>query len=346
MHAPSLVALLFLPPLTALTTLSGNYTLPPVNRTHALADIAPDGVPITPFIVGGTDAFPGQYPWVALVVGFDQQDSVTMICTGVLIRPYYILTARSCVFDSNDQLINAGGIDAYIGITSLDSDTIFDSFIFEGDSYTPEYKFVSDYTAFAAGTVDLAILELASPSLLPHLDTPAQPSGSSLGIVTGWGTGDEALSIDTLQVLDDVPILPDAACSGYETVNFDLSVHICAGFVNGVDGACYLDYGAPLVVPNSAAKHGLDLIGTLISHTLPCGADHAPDLYSDLVLLKETIESVVGPPTTTPGPPPAVPPPTPSPVSNPGTTSTCACSCSCTNGFNYDYQHAYGGACT
>lgn len=312
---------------TALPLSSGQFPTIYVNRTQVLERLVADKVSVSPFVVGGSDAVLGEYPWVAAIIGTDADNQITTLCTGVLIRPLWILSARSCVVDDIGNLVNVG-LSTFIGWSSFSEDSTTDTFTFEGQTYSPEFQTFLTYAAFPAGTVDLVILELSEASALPHLDTPAQPTAASLGIVTGWGEVDETgtLNADVLQVLEDVPILSNTECSSYEA-SYDLSFHLCAGFESG--GACTFDYGAPFLVANASAKHGFDLIGTLVAHPVPCGDTSAPDLYSDLVFVKDIVESVVGPPTTQP-----VAPPTP--VSNP---SECACSCTCTNGFDYEYAH-------
>lgn len=331
----------------ALPTSTGQFTISPLNRTQALANLAPDKVPITPFILGGSDALPGQYPWVVMVLGNDADGNIVSICTGVLIRPLWVLSARGCVFDESGNVINPS-YSAFVGLTNFTNpDVAFESFNFEGETYSPEFGSFITYTTFPPGTVDLAILELSTPSALPHLDVPEEDvPATSLGIVAGWGSvADSATTAsEVLQVLNDVPLLPDASCALYEAASFNLTYYTCAGFVNGSDAPCRGDGGAPLIVPNTAAKHGFDLVGTLAAHTVPCSALGAPELFTDLVFVKDVVESVVGPPTTQP----AVAP-TPGPVSDPGTTTPpeCACSCSCSNGFEYEYEHKFSDdACT
>lgn len=339
----ALVATLGLRIVSALSTSTGQFTMSPLNSTQALANVMSEKVPVTPFIIGGTDALAGEYPWVVLVLGNDIDGNVVSVCTGVLIRPLWVLSARACVFDDSGDVINPS-YNAVVGLSNLTNlDLAFESFNFEGEVYSPEFGSFITYTTFPPGTVDLAILELSAPSALPHLDIPNEDTwASTLGVIAGWGSVDDASTIasDVLQVLTDVPLLPDASCSAYEAASYNLTYYTCAGFINGSAAPCRGDGGAPLIVPDPAAKHGFYLIGTLAAHTIPCDALGAPELFTDLVYVKDTVESVVGPPTTQP----AI-----APTPSPGTTNPprCACTCECSNGFEYDYEHLYSdGECT
>lgn len=277
-------------------------------------------------------------------MGGDGLDGNTVsVCTGVLIRPLWVISARGCVFDESGNVINPS-YSAFIGLTNFTNlDAAFESFNFEGDTYSPEFGNFITYTTFSPGTVDLAISELSTPSALLHLDVPLEDtSASTFGFVTGWGsvTDSATAASEVLQVLNDGPLLPDASCALYEAASFNLTYYRCAGFVNESDAPCLGDGGAPLIVPNTAAKHGFDLIVTLAAHTVPCSVLGAPELYTDLIFVKDVVESVVGPPTTQP----AVTP-TPGPVSDLGTTipPECACWCLCTNGFEYEHKYSNGG---
>ncbi len=68
----------------------------------------PDG-PVTPEIVGGQPADPGEYPWQALVLpgGF--------LCGGSLIHAQWVVTAAHCMYDQNGNLFTPGQISVRLG---------------------------------------------------------------------------------------------------------------------------------------------------------------------------------------------------------------------------------------
>lgn len=349
MHAasrPTTILILLLPALIPIRSAqpppaSGQFSMDPVNHTSLLAQLVSTQADITPFIIGGTEAAVGEYPWMAYVVGYETSGVIVVKCGGVLIRPDWVLSALHCVLDQNSNLF-APNYAAYMGGTDIGN---FDAerFEFEGETYQPELGDFETFFTVDIANLDLVLLKLSTPTVLPHLDIPAEDSSGTLGVVTGWGADENGETTLVLQVLDDVPLLPDSSCIALAYA-YDLNYYRCAGYLQGITGPCHGDSGGPLIVPNAAAKHGFDLIGTVVATAGACTDPGNPELYTDLVVLKDSVEAIVGPPTTQP----KSVDPTPSPVAGPGEPSPmCACSCSCTNGFEYEYEHKYSGdACT
>lgn len=324
---------------TAQAPSNGQFGTGTLNHTSVLAQLVSEEVEITPFIIGGDEAEVGEYPWMVRLVGLSYFNTVVSTCGGVLIRPDWVLSALHCV-ENDDGTLVAPIYTAFVGATDLNN---FDAetYVFEGETYRPEYLAFEYYENVAIENVDLVILKLSIPSTLPHLDIPAEDTTESFGIVAGWGQDENGLSPSTLQAIDDLPLLPDSACS-YYTSGFDLTYYRCAGNLEGIEGPCFGDSGGPLIAPNAAAKHGFDLIGTVVAGYPTCTRPRTTEIFTDLVFVKYFVEAIVGPPTTQPKFDP-----TPSPASDPGTNTTmCTCSCSCTNGLEYDYEHMYGDACT
>lgn len=275
---------------------------------HSLTEILSlNKTDFTPFIVGGTNAAVGEYPWMVLVLGFDTEQNIILSCGGVLIRTTWALSARHCVLDDDGRIQGAafGGVFGVTNLNNLDTE----SFMFEGSTFVPEFKFFSAFALVASADVDLVMLELSSPSALPSLDIPAFESAEQYGVLTGWGVDRQGESSAELQVLDDVPLLSDDFCGIYAPT-YDLSVYRCAGYFSENKGACFGDSGGPLIVPNAEAKHGYNLVGTVVAGVNPCGLSMIPDLYADLIPLKSSIEAFVGPPTTLPPNDQATPAPT------------------------------------
>lgn len=275
-----------------LNTFDDTFDIRNLTETFAL-----NATDFSPFIVGGTNAAVGEYPWMAQLLGFDSRQIPVLRCGCVLIRATWALSARHCLLDDNGMLLadSFGGVFGATNLNNVDTEI----FEFEGGFYVPEFTFFSSYVLVDSVDVDLVMLELSIPSSLPGLDIPLVEPTANLGVLTGWGLDGEGQSRSELQVLDDVPLLPDALCSVYSR-SYDMSVYRCAGYIGEGAGACSGDSGGPLIAPNAAAKHGYDLVGTTVAGILPCGLTSFPDLFTDLIPLKDSIEEIVGPPTTNP----------------------------------------------
>lgn len=321
--------------LTAQPTETGHFSTGPLNYTSVIAQLSAQKVDITPFIIGGNAALVGEFPWMTLLVGLQNNGVILSICGGVLIRRDWVLSALRCIQDEDGTPI-APRFTAFMGVTDL-GNFVLENFVFEGETYRPEYVEFEDFYSLGVDNVDLVIMKLATPSALPHLDIPMEDTSASHGIVAGWGVDEEGVSSTVLQFLDDVPLLPDSSCSLFEATH-DLTYYRCAGYLEGIDGPCTGDSGGPLIAPNPAAKHGFDLIGIAAVTATSCAEPGSAEIYTDLVPLKDWVDAVAGPPTTQPR---VDPTPSPAPL------HTCACSCSCTNGFEYEYEHNHSGStCT
>ena len=137
---------------------------------------------------------------------------------------------------------------------------------------------------------DIALVRLAeeadisvyTPACLPP---PNWLFTDQMGLLTGWGcTTNGGSKADTLQELDNLPIVSDASCSssigsipGYSgSVTSDM---LCAGGEAGKDG-CQGDSGGPLVVENNSTSQNT-LVGA-VSWGIGCARDGLPGLYAEV----------------------------------------------------------------
>ena len=105
-----------------------------------------------------------------------------------------------------------------------------------------------------------------------------------MSLLTGWGATSEGGSVaDTLQELDNLPIVSDASCSasigsipGYSgSVTSDM---LCAGGEAGKDG-CQGDSGGPLVVEDSSTSQ--DTLVGVVSWGIGCARAGLPGIYAE-----------------------------------------------------------------
>lgn len=309
-----------------------------LSASNVTSLLAANGAALNPHISGGNAVSAGEFPWTALYLSSDDNNELLITCGGVLIRPTWMLTARRCILDSDGNLLGSS-FAAILGATDLlDFDT--ESYVFEGTTYSPEVTGFSSLEVVPSVNIDVVLLELTTPSELPHLDIASDYGVATTGVATGYGT-DSIGFVTTLQAAD-IPLLADSSCSGFG--NIDFSVYRCAGYVNQVSGHCPGDLGAPLVVADTTAKHGYNLVGTLFVAQAPCDESTSPEVYADLISVKALIDSVIGPPTTEPTSP--MPGPTYEPTPEPKGAADCACSCSCSNGAAYNYEYPFDLSCS
>ena len=207
--------------LALLAACSGAGDAPGVTNEEAL----------DPQIVGGVEAIPGAYPWMASING---------ICGGSLIDQSWVLTAAHCV----DGGTTAGDLEVTLG----DHD--------RGRNEGTEQILAVNRIIIADGyddprnNNDIALLELAAPARLNARVGIVElgnlpPIGEDLRVI-GWGsTSSSGPSSPTLLQVD-VPLTSDAACEdAYPDWDITDSM-FCAGVPQGGIDSCQGDSGGPI----------------------------------------------------------------------------------------------------
>jgi secreted trypsin-like serine protease len=206
---------------------------------------------MTPQVVGGHDANPGEWPWMAALVLAPVENAYDgHFCGGTLIAPDWVLTAAHCV-----STLDAHHIDVVLGRLNLNSE--------EGERIHVSEKLIHpDYNANTLDS-DLALLKLERPSIqqpvqinptitsnLPTIDT------NLMSTVTGWGNtgtaGENGPSDpETLQEVE-LPLVNREICNSPDAYNGNVTFNmICAGYQEGGEDSCKGDSGGPLMIPNS-----------------------------------------------------------------------------------------------
>ncbi len=175
---------------------------------------SPDPSPTTQ-IIGGHQATQ-QYSWIASL-----QSNGRHFCTGSLVDPQWVLTARHCVR-------NGAGFSVRVGSNDQAS----------GGTLVRAVRVVRHYSS------DIALVQLSSavPNQPVQIASSAQ-TGSPTTIL-GWGQTCPTRGCGGipryLQALD-TQLVPDDRCSGISG-----SAEICVDGGNG-RGACYGDSGGPAI---------------------------------------------------------------------------------------------------
>lgn len=203
---------------------------------------------LRPRIVGGSDALPGEFPYIVSL------QNMGHICGGSLIKKNWVLTAAHCV--------EGGYVDkVYLGLLDQNDTTgaevrapkriirhpLYDSETVDYDFALIELDTESTYTPIEINTSEIAI------------PTSSTPGPEIMTTVAGWGETGKYLnpmsSADVLQKVD-VPLVASEVCEqSYTDMLTDRM--ICAGFTAGGKDSCYGDSGGPLTMIDSSGASKL-----------------------------------------------------------------------------------------
>ncbi|KAI9556780.1 hypothetical protein GHT06_016571 [Daphnia sinensis] len=214
-------------------------------------------------IIGGSNAQPGEFPFVAQIQVTGQH-----WCNGYIYNDKWIVTTAACVIGYRHQpdalTVTVGQTDP----TNLKTEQIISVSAIQ----------IHENYSHSSRSNDVAMLQLSMAIVLGNYST-AITSGnlnsSREAIVACW-TDASAGEMKTLRYTN-VPIRPDDACSTVYNQLWDSASMFCAG--NATNDACNQgDAGAPLVQGTSQSFH---VVG-LVSHTVGCGDPLYPTVYTRL----------------------------------------------------------------
>ena len=220
---------------------------------------AKDTVRITPRIIGGRESTPNDHPWLGALVYADESDLFYgQYGGGVLIHPYWVLTAGHCISGMQPE-----DIDVVFGAHDLDNPSGSERRIAAAELIL--HPFYNDLTL----SYDIGLIRLATPAPtrfppLPLVDAPELEAAGIMSTIAGWGVLDnEYTYTDTLQEVD-VPIvaLATANASPYYNGVLDSSM-LAAGYAAGGKDSAVGDSGGPLTVPGA---DGEPVVAGIVSH--------------------------------------------------------------------------------
>jgi len=190
-------------------------------------------------IVGGTEAVPGSWPFMAAIL--EQSGNPTsQYCGGSLIAPTWVVSAAHC-FKENGSVTPASQVRIGLGLHRLSAGG--------GSIHTVKRIIVHPQYNESTSDYDMALIELNSAAS----QTPivVQTGASDLSGVTataiGWGLTDPNNDNSTSDVLRQVslPVVTNTQCNNvYGSITARM---VCAGFSQGGKDACQGDSGGPLV---------------------------------------------------------------------------------------------------
>jgi trypsin len=224
---------------------------------------------VRPFIVGGSDAAAGEFPFIVSL----QAGGMGHFCGGSLIKKNWVLTAGHCVEGGYVNKI-------YLGLLDQNDKTHAEVRSPKRIIRHPQYnEQTTDY--------DFALIELDRDSSYTPIELNTQeisiPTDASapqiMSVVAGWGETSQTFkpmgAADLLQKVE-VPLVTKDACEqAYTGMITDRM--ICAGVAAGGKDSCYGDSGGPLTMTDASGAR--KLIG-VVSWGEGCAQPNKYGVYS------------------------------------------------------------------
>jgi hypothetical protein len=278
----------------------------------------------SPSIVGGEEAAPEAWPWVASLIVAGVVNPVDgHFCGGALIHPDWVLTAAHCTYDGNGGALLPTDLEVILGRHQLSSN--------EGSRTTITQIIRHPSYDNTQADFDVALLQLAtSATQTPiRLISPGEATLEAAGttaMVTGWGLtipGDSTSAPDRLRQVS-VPIVSYRTCTFSYGLLTDVITPrmLCAGYQAGGRDSCAGDSGGPLMVYQPAEAVWVQV--GVVSWGIGCAEPYYYGIYARLSQftdwLNRQIPDLPAPqitptPTATPLPPTPTPTPVPTTVS-------------------------------
>ena len=282
-------------------------------------DDQPDS-PHSPSIVGGQEAQPGAWPWMAALVLASQSDAADgQFCGGALIEPTWVLSAAHCTFNGDDSLLQPAQVDIVVGRHRLSSS--------EGQRVDvikivrhPGYEHGSSYDN------DIALFQLAAPvavTPIPFIDANMSDLEAPARAVTviGWGKTNPEVNAgsDVLRQVE-IPLVDLATCRlSYGVLNGKVTDNmLCAGLKAGGKDSCQGDSGGPLMTFDSSTASWKQV--GIVSWGQGCAEPNFYGIYTQLSHYADWVAEQI-PALATPTPTPTNTP-TPTPTNTPTPTGT------------------------
>ncbi|XP_067621340.1 proclotting enzyme isoform X2 [Eurosta solidaginis] len=261
-------------PITAISSDSSNHGLP------TQCGIKNPAAPDQERIVGGTNASPNEFPWIAVLFKSGKQ-----FCGGSVITKNHILTAAHCV--SRMTSWDVAAMTAHLGDYDIRTN-------YEVQHVTRRIKRLVRHKGFNFSTLhnDIAILTLneaikfsyeIQPICLPSASSQETRSYSGkVAVVAGWGSLRENGPQPSILQKVQIPIWANHDCArkyGRAAPGGIIESMVCAGQAS--KDSCSGDSGGPLIVNENGRYTQVGIV----SWGIGCGKGEYPGVYTRVTSL-------------------------------------------------------------
>ncbi|XP_071524795.1 trypsin-1-like [Panulirus ornatus] len=235
-------------------------------------------------IVGGTDASPGEFPFLLsfqdISFGF-----AFHFCAASIYSEHWAISAAHCV--QGEDLNNPDYLQVVAGEYNMD--------VNEGNEQSVVLSKIIQHEDFNAFTIsnDISLLKFSQPLIFnEYVSAIALPKqgqeATGCCFVAGWGTTTEGGSSPSVLQKVTVPIVSDAECrDAYGQDEIDDSM-ICAGVPEGGKDSCQGDSGGPLVCYD---ENGSLYLAGIVSWGYGCARPNYPGVYTEVAYFVDWIKA-------------------------------------------------------
>jgi hypothetical protein len=226
-------------------------------------------------VIGGTDAQPGTFPWIARVLDFRGEQLGE--CSGTVLAPNLILTAGHCAENYETGVVNEPA--GYLVLTgTLNADARPSE---RQESAVSRVIVCSCYDR-RTDVGDVALLLLSTATSAPPVALAATPPAGTPATIAGWGQTEAGHEPSTTLLQSAPTVVQRAAACESDAPPFSPPSEICAlGTPARLSGICEGDSGGPLLVSQPSAVGGAAEIG-LASHAYDECATSSPSVFTRL----------------------------------------------------------------
>ncbi|XP_065283434.1 serine protease 33-like [Dermacentor albipictus] len=238
-------------------------------------------------IVGGRDAYDGEFPWIVSLRINGQHE-----CGGTIIGKRWILTAAHCLQRATlrNLRVRVGEYHLYQAELGHSSQDLAPEKLLLHPLFGQPKRLSNDIGLLRLAS-DIPMGAFAVPACLPSPSDRSLYAAGKNGTVAGWGYvrelrldsfKDESLSAYMTDVLQkvEVQLMTNGQCNGlYSEAKKSIRVsreQLCAGHKEGKKDACTGDSGGPLMV---LANNTYVAIG-VVSGGIGCARPLLPGLYT------------------------------------------------------------------